>query len=110
MFQKKYVEIRRQRLSTKLPHRQRALTSMIGGVVDDVLHQVHQREPRSTKGEHSRQALIVHPIYELGLLQLDFYQLRLQSIDVGKRLRTEEASRFALNSDSDAGLSGGFPQ
>ena len=41
MFQQKYVEIRCQRLSAKLPHRQRDLTSMIGGVVDDVLHQVH---------------------------------------------------------------------
>jgi len=77
MFQKKYVEIRRQRLSTKLPHRECHLTSMIGGVVDDVLHQVHQREPHSTKGEQLRQGFIVHPIYELGLLQLDFDPLRL---------------------------------
>ena len=90
MFQKKYVEIRRQRLSTKLPHRERHLTSMIGGVVDDVLHQVHQREPHSTKGEHFRQALIVHPIYELGLLQLDFDP----SFDVGKCFRTEEGVAF----------------
>jgi hypothetical protein len=59
MFHQKYVEIRCRRLSTKLTHRQRDLTSMIGGVVDDVLHQVHQGEPRSTKGEHFRQALIV---------------------------------------------------
>jgi hypothetical protein len=90
MLQKKNVEIRCQRLSTKLPHRQRELTSMIGGVVDDVLHQVHQGEPRSTKGEHFRQALIGHPIYEFGLLQLDFYPLRLESINVRKCLRTEE--------------------
>ena len=94
MFQKKYVEIRRQRLSTKLPHHERHLTSMVSGVIDDVLHQVHQREPRSTKGEHSRQTLVVQPIYEVGLLQLDFYPLRLQSIDVGKCFRTEEVVAF----------------
>jgi len=41
MFHQKYVEIRCHRLTTKLPHRQRDLTSMIGGVVDDVLHKVH---------------------------------------------------------------------
>ena len=90
MFHQKYVEIRCQRLGTKLPHRQRDLTSMIGGVVDDVLHEVHQGEPRSTKGEHFCQAFIGHPIYESGLLQLDFYPLRLESINVGERLRTEE--------------------
>jgi hypothetical protein len=90
MFNQKYVEIRCQRLSAKLPHRQRDLTSMIRGVVDDVLHQVHQGQPRSTKGEHFRQALIGRPIYEFGLLQLDFYPLRLKSINVGKCLRTEE--------------------
>ena len=94
MFQKKYVEIGRQRLSTKLPHRERHLTSMISGVVDDVLHEVHQREPRSTKGEHFRQTLVVQPIYEVKLLRLDFYPLRLQNIDVGKCLRTEESVAF----------------
>ena len=67
---------------------------MIGGVVDEVLPQVHQGKPRSTKGEHFRQPLIGHPIYEFGLLQLDFYPLRLQSIDVGKCFRTEEGVAF----------------
>jgi hypothetical protein len=67
---------------------------MIGGVVDDVLHQMHQAQPRSTKGEHYRQALIVHPIQELGLLQFNFYPLRLQSIEVGKCLGTEEGIAF----------------
>jgi hypothetical protein len=69
---------------------------MISGVVDDVLHQVHQTQPRSTKGEHFRQALIVHAIYELRLLRLDFYPLRLQNIDVWKFLRTEEGIAFRL--------------
>ena len=90
------MEIRRQRLGTKLPHHERHLTSVVAGVVDDVLHQVHQAQPRSTKGEHFRQALIVHAIYELGLLRLDFYPLQLQSIDVRKCLMTEEGIAFRL--------------
>ena len=90
------MEIRCQRLGTKLPHCERHLTSMISGVVDDVLHQVHQAQPRSTKREHFRQALIVQAIYELGLLRLDFYPLRLQSIEVWKCLRTEDGIAFRL--------------
>ena len=64
MFHQKYVEIRCQRLSTKLPHRQRDSITMIGGVVDNVLHQVHQVDPRSAKRNHFRQAFIGHSIYD----------------------------------------------
>jgi len=94
MFHKKYVKICCQRLSTKLPQGEHHLTSMIGGVIDDMLHQVHQPEPSSAKGKHFRQVLIVHPIYELGLLQLYLYPLRLQSIEVWKCLGTEQSVTF----------------
>jgi len=63
LFQKKHVEIRRQRLSTKLPHRERHLTSMIGGVVDDALHQVpqpHLVERMLARGKHRTRAVPIH--------------------------------------------------
>ena len=67
MFHQKYVEIRCQRLSTKLPHRQRDLTSMIGGVVDDVLHQVHQGEPRTRARSDSPSLPISHKVMTMSL-------------------------------------------
>jgi hypothetical protein len=70
IFYQKYMEICSQRLSTNLPHYHRELTSMVGGVVDDVLHQVHQFDPRSAKGKQFRQVFAGHAIYKLRLLPL----------------------------------------
>jgi hypothetical protein len=90
MFHEKYVKVRCQRLSAKLPHCQRDLTSMVGGVVNNVQHQVHQFDLRSAKGNRFRQAFMGHSIYELALLHLDFHPLRLHRIHVRKGIGAEE--------------------
>jgi hypothetical protein len=45
-FHQKDMEVRGQRLGAKLPHHQRDLTSMVSGMVRQMLHQVHQSDLR----------------------------------------------------------------
>ena len=50
-FHQKHMEIRGQRLSVELPHHQCDLTSMVGGMVRQMLHQVRETDLRGANGK-----------------------------------------------------------
>ena len=87
----KDVEIRRQRLGPELPHCQRQLTSMIGGMIRKVLHEMGQLDACSSKRKHFRQVFVGHALNELGLLHLDFHPFRSHCVEVRKCLGTKHS-------------------
>ena len=84
ILHQKDVEVRRPRLGPELPHCQRELTSMVGGVIREVLHQVHQFDLCSSKWKPFLQVVVGHAIYKLDLFSLDLYPLRLHAVGVGE--------------------------
>jgi hypothetical protein len=70
-LRQKHVKVRRRWLGIKLPQHQRDLTSMVGGMVHEVLHQARQTDLCRTKRKHLFQRFICHAICELGLLPLN---------------------------------------
>ena len=74
-FHQKHMEVRGHGLGVKLPHHQCDLTSMVSGMVCQMLHQVRQSDMRSAKREHFFQGFVCHAIHELDLFFLDFRPL-----------------------------------
>ena len=69
------MEVRGQRLGVKLPHHQCNLTSMVSGMVCQMLHQVRQAELYSAKRQYGLQGLACYAADELSLFFLDFCPL-----------------------------------
>jgi hypothetical protein len=59
-FHQKHMEIRGQRLSVELPHHQCDLTSMVGGMVRQMLHQVRQSDLCFSKRQHCPKIRLSH--------------------------------------------------
>jgi hypothetical protein len=74
-FHQKHMEIRGQRLNVELPHHQCDLTSMVGGMVRQMLHQVRQSDLCFAKRQHCFQGFGCYTIHELDLYFLDFRPL-----------------------------------
>jgi hypothetical protein len=74
-FRQKQVKVRGSRLGAKLPHHQCDLTSMVRGMVGQMLHQVRQSHMCCTKRQHLFQGFACNVINELNLLLLDFRPL-----------------------------------
>jgi hypothetical protein len=51
-FHQKHMEVRGQRLGVKLSHHQCDLTSMVSGMVRQMLHEVRQSDLCRAKGKH----------------------------------------------------------
>ena len=74
-FHQKHMEVRGQRLSVKLPHHRCDLTSMVSGMVRQMLHEVRQSDLCCAKREHFFQGFVRHAIHEFDLFFLDFRPL-----------------------------------
>jgi hypothetical protein len=74
-FNQKHMEVGGQRLDVKLPHHQCDLTSMVSGMVCQMLHKVHQSDLRCAKREHFSQEFVGYVIREVGLFFLDTHPL-----------------------------------
>ena len=71
-FHQKYMEVRGQRLGAKLANHQCDLTSMVSGMVRQMLHQMRQSNLCCAKRKQFFQGFVGHAVHELGLLFLDF--------------------------------------
>jgi hypothetical protein len=74
-FDQKHMEVRGKRLGVKLAHHQRDLTSMVSGMVRQMLHEVGQTDLRCAKREHSFQGFVCQAIHELDQFLLNFSPL-----------------------------------
>jgi hypothetical protein len=74
-FNQKHMEVRGQRLGVKLPHHHCDLTSMVSGMIRQMLHEGCQSDLCRAKRKHCFQGFTCHPIHELGLFFLDFQPL-----------------------------------
>ena len=84
------MEVGGQRLGPKLPHHQSDLTTMVSGMVRQMLHQVRQAGLCCAKRKHFPQGFVRHAIHELGLFFFDFRLLSPHRGDVGKCIRMEQ--------------------
>ena len=69
-IRQKHMEVRGQWLGIKLPQHQRDLTSMVGGMVYQVLHQERQTDLCGPKRKYLFQGFVCHATYELSLFLL----------------------------------------
>ena len=81
------MEVRGQRSGVKLPHHQRDLTSMISGMVRQMLHHF---DLCCAKRKHCFPGFVCHPIHELDLFFLNFLPPYLQRSNVGECMRIEQ--------------------
>jgi hypothetical protein len=103
-FYQKHMEVRGRGLGVKLPHHYCYLTSMVGGMVRQMLHQMRQLDLRSAKRKHFLQGLVCHTIHELGLFFLDLRPLYLHRSEARKCIRIEQefASRSQIRQEGGA--------
>lgn len=81
-FREEHTKVRGHWFAAKVPPQQCALTSMVGGIVRHILHQVHQANLRRASRKHFAQGFVGHSIHELGLFFLDFCTLFLYCREV----------------------------
>jgi hypothetical protein len=74
-LRQKYMKVRGGRLRAQLPDHQCDLTSMISGMVRQMLHQVRQSNLGCPKRKYLFQDFICNVIHELNLLLFDFRPL-----------------------------------
>jgi len=74
----------------ELSHHQRDLTSVVSGMVREMLHQVPQAQFLFANRKHFCQGRFGQAIHELGLLFLDFCPLQPNRSDVRKCVRMEK--------------------
>jgi hypothetical protein len=91
-FQQKQMEVRGHRLGIEQPQYQGDLTSVVGEMVSQVLHQVRQADLRGANGKLFLQEFVCHPIHEVCLVFLDLRPLSLHCGEVRKRDRIERMS------------------
>ena len=72
-FQHEGMKVRSHWLCTELPNHHGDLTSVVGGMISHVLHQVRQSDLRGAKREQFYQRFIVQAIYEFFLFLLDLH-------------------------------------
>src|SRR5215472_8022796 len=89
-FRQKHVEVRGHRFRIELSHHQRDLTSVVSGMVREMLHQVPQAHFLFAKGKRFCQGLFGQAIHELGLLSFDFCPFQPNRSDARKCVRMEK--------------------
>jgi len=98
-FHQKYVEVSGYWLSAKLPHHQCDLTTMVGGVIRQMLHELRQSDLSRAKWKELLKFFVCQPIQKLDLLFLDLRPLQLHRSDIWKFVWMEESVSPLLQLD-----------